>query len=67
MKVRQLTKVYYERRTVWQDVPYIEVKVREGGKAAFRWQSGSLNLQGASQIGEKCQFHQRFQGFEWWA
>ena len=30
MKVRQLTKVYYERRTVWQDVPYIEVKVREG-------------------------------------
>lgn len=29
MKVRQLIKVYYERRTVWQDVPYAEVKVRE--------------------------------------
>lgn len=30
MTIRRLKRVYYERRTVWQDVPYAEVKIREG-------------------------------------
>jgi len=29
MKVRRLVKVYYQRRTVWEDVPYANVKIRD--------------------------------------
>ncbi|MCO5080254.1 MAG: hypothetical protein M9955_01210 [Rhizobiaceae bacterium] len=35
MKVRQLTKIYYERRTVWQDVPYAKGQGEGAVKRCF--------------------------------